>query len=82
MKTKLGDILSYEYQQFHPLVRRDVYVMLFVKTATSVYRDIKDNSAVGCVNSVAKTLSKDGAIAFLILTVADLGDDMAVTQLY
>ncbi|HHU84525.1 MAG TPA: altronate dehydratase [Clostridiales bacterium] len=87
MKTKLGDILSYEYQpNFTPLVPKEpFYINAFVRENgdIGIRNDIWIIPTVGCVNSVAKTLSeKTGAIAFSHpYGCSQLGDDMTVTQL-
>lgn len=87
MKTKLGDILSYEY--------RPNFTELTPETPFSINAYIRENGdigirndiwivpTVGCVNSIAKALSeKTGAIAFSHpYGCSQLGGDHKTTQL-
>lgn len=87
MKTKLGDILSYEY--------KPDYVELTPKEPFAINAYVRENGdigirndiwivpTVGCVNSIAKQLAeKTGAIHFAHpYGCSQLGDDNKTTQL-
>ena len=87
MKTKLGDILSYEYNP--------AYTELEAKEPFTINAYVRENGdigirndiwivpTVGCVNSIAKQLSeKTGAIHFSHpYGCSQLGDDNKTTQL-
>ena len=87
MKTKLGDILSYEYNpNFTPLAIEEPFIInAYVRPNgdIGIRNDIWIVPTVGCVNSIAKQLSeKTGAICFEHpYGCSQLGDDMTVTQL-
>lgn len=87
MKTKLGDILSYEYKpDFAGLVpEKPFYINAYVRENgdIGIRNDIWIVPTVGCVNSIANQLSeKTGAICFSHpYGCSQLGDDMKVTQL-
>ena len=87
MKTKLGDILSYEYTPCFTLSEReepftiDAYIR--ENGDIGIRNDIWIVPTVGCVNSIAKHLSeKTGAIPFSHpYGCSQLGGDMKTTQL-
>lgn len=87
MKTKLGDILSYEYSpKLTPLPEKKPFtVNAFIRENgdIGIRNDIWIVPTVGCVNSIAKQLSeKTGAIAFSHpYGCSQLGGDMTTTQL-
>lgn len=87
MKTKLGDILSYEYTpNFENLSEKEPFeISAFVRENgdIGIRNDIWIIPTVGCVNSIAKQLSeKTGAICFSHpYGCSQLGDDMKITQL-
>ena len=87
MKTKLGDILSYEYEpDFRALEEKEpLSINAYVRRNgdIGIRNDIWIVPTVGCVNSIAKQLSeKTGAIAFSHpYGCSQLGDDMKITQL-
>ena len=87
MKTKLGDILSYEYTPgfAFPEKEEPFYINAFVRENgdIGIRNDIWIVPTVGCVNSIGKILSeKTGAIYFSHpYGCSQLGDDMKVTQL-
>lgn len=87
MKTKLGDILSYEYcPDFEELTPEEpFYINAYVRENgdIGIRNDIWIVPTVGCVNSIAKKLSeKTGAICFSHpYGCSQLGDDMRITQL-
>ncbi len=87
MKTKLGDILSYEYTPcFTALTPEEPFTInayLRDNGDIGIRNDIWIIPTVGCVNSIAKTLSeKTGAISFSHpYGCSQLGDDMRITQL-
>ena len=87
MKTKLGDILSYEYNPtFEELAPKKPFtIKAFVRENgdIGIRNDIWIIPTVGCVNSIAKQLAeKTGAIYFSHpYGCSQLGDDMKVTQL-
>lgn len=87
MKTKLGDILSYEYKpDFRELTPRDpFFINAYIRENgdIGIRNDIWIIPTVGCVNSIAKKLSeKTGAICFSHpYGCSQLGGDMKVTQL-
>lgn len=87
MKTKLGDILSYEYEpDFKALEEKEpLSINAYVRRNgdIGIRNDIWIVPTVGCVNSIAKQLSeKTGAIAFSHpYGCSQLGDDMKITQL-
>ena len=87
MKTKLGDILSYEYnpnfEESAP--KKPLTIKAFVRENgdIGIRNDIWIVSTVGCVNSIAKQLAeKTGAIHFSHpYGCSQLGDDSKTTQL-
>lgn len=87
MKTKLGDILSYEYNpKITELAPKEPFTIeAFVRENgdIGIRNDIWIIPTVGCVNSIAKKLSeKTGAICFSHpYGCSQLGDDMKITQL-
>jgi altronate hydrolase len=87
MKTKLGDILSYEYRpDFKALASAEPFTInAYVRDNgdIGIRNDIWIIPTVGCVNSIAKQLSeKTGAICFSHpYGCSQLGDDMKITQL-
>ena len=87
MKTKLGDILSYEYTPdfTFPPAEEPFMIDAFVRKNgdIGIRNDIFIIPSVGCVNSIAKQLSeKTGAIAFSHpYGCSQLGGDMETTQL-
>ena len=87
MKTKLGDILSYEYNPHFSVPEKETpfTVNAFVRENgdIGIRNDIWIVPTVGCVNSIGKLLSeKTGAIYFSHpYGCSQLGDDMKVTQL-
>ena len=87
MKTKLGDILSYEYTpDFAELEPKEPFTIeAYVRENgdIGIRNDIWIVSTVGCVNSIAKQLSeKTGAIHFSHpYGCSQLGDDNRTTQL-
>ncbi len=87
MKTKLGDILSYEYTpNFSDLKKREPFTInAFVRENgdIGIRNDIWIVPTVGCVNGIAKQLSeKTGAISFAHpYGCSQLGGDHETTQL-
>lgn len=87
MKTKLGDILSYEYKPcFEPLTEKTpCEISAFVRKNgdIGIRNDIWIVPTVGCVNPIAKQLSeKTGAITCAHpYGCSQLGDDNKTTQL-
>ena len=87
MKTKLGDILSYEYApEFSELAPIEPFTIEAFERENGeigIRNDIWIVPTVGCVNSIAKILSeKTGAICFSHpYGCSQLGDDMKITQL-
>ena len=87
MKTKLGDILSYEYAPyFEELSQEEPFTInAYIRENgdIGIRNDIWIVPTVGCVNGIAKTLSeKTGAICFSHpYGCSPLGDDMKITQL-
>lgn len=87
MKTKLGDILSYEYSPYSGYLSPEepFYINAYVRENgdIGIRNDIWIIPTVGCVNSIAKKLSeKTGAICFPHpYGCSQLGDDMKITQL-
>ena len=87
MKTKLGDILSYEYKpNFSKLPEEEPFeISAYMRENgdIGIRNDIWIIPTVGCVNPTAKQLAeKTGAIAFSHpYGCSQLGDDMKVTQL-
>lgn len=87
MKTKLGDILSYEYTpDYEELLPEEPFIInAFIRENgdIGIRNDIWIIPTVGCVNSIAKKLSeKTGAICFSHpYGCSQLGDDMRITQL-
>ncbi len=87
MKTKLGDILSYEYKpdfrELTPKVPFFINAYIRENGDIGIRNDIWIIPTVGCVNSIAKKLSeKTGAICFSHpYGCSQLGGDMKVTQL-
>ena len=86
MKTKLGDILSYEYKpSFEAIQEKEpFYINAFIRDSgdIGIRNDIWIIPTVGCVNSIGKKLSeKTGAIYFSHpYGCSQLGDDMKTTQ--
>lgn len=87
MKTKLNDILSYEYApDFEPLTPEKPFeINAYVRDNgdIGIRNDIWILPTVGCVNGIAKQLAeKTGAISFFHpYGCSQLGDDMKITQL-
>ncbi len=87
MKTKLNDILSYEYaphfKEFSKKEPFSINAYLRENGDIGIRNDIWIIPTVGCVNSIAKQLSeKTGAIPFSHpYGCSQLGDDMRITQL-
>lgn len=87
MKTKLGDILSYEYKpdfkELTPEAPFTINAYIRRNGDIGIRNDIWIVPTVGCVNSIAKQLSeKTGAICFSHpYGCSQLGDDNKVTQL-
>ena len=87
MRTKLGDILSYEYTPdfTYPEPEEPFYIKAFVRENgdIGIRNDIWIVPTVGCVNSIGKILAeKTGAIYFSHpYGCSQLGDDMKITQL-
>ena len=87
MKTKLGDILSYEYApEFSELAPIEPFTIEAFERENGeigIRNDIWIVPTVGCINSIAKILSeKTGAICFSHpYGCSQLGDDMKITQL-
>ncbi len=87
MKTKLGDILSYEYTPNFTLPEKEepfeIKVYERENGEIGIRNDIWIVPTVGCVNSVAKALAeKTGAVAFSHpYGCSQLGGDMETTQL-
>ena len=87
MKTKLGDILSYEYapefSELEPIEPFTIEAFERENGEIGIRNDIWIVPTVGCVNSIAKRLSeKTGAICFSHpYGCSQLGDDMKITQL-
>ena len=87
MKTKLGDILSYEYTpSFESLEAKEPFTInAYIRENgdIGIRNDIWIIPTVGCVNSIAKQLAeKTGAICFSHpYGCSQLGDDMKITQL-
>ena len=87
MKTKLGDILSYEYKpDFTPLQPKEPFtIRAFVRKNgdIGIRNDIFIVPTVGCVNSIAKNLAeKTGAVCVSHpYGCSQLGDDQKITQL-
>lgn len=87
MKTKLGDILSYQYTPrfSFPEAEEPFTIRAFVRENgdIGIRNDIWIVPTVGCVNSIGKLLAeKTGAIYFSHpYGCSQLGDDMKVTQL-
>ena len=87
MKTKLGDILSYEYKpEFSPLSPEEPFeIKAYIREngGIGIRNEIWIVPTVGCVNPIAKQLAdKTGAIAFSHpYGCSQLGDDMKITQL-
>ena len=87
MKTKLGDILSYEYSPeficLSPKTPFEIKAYIRKNGDIGIRNDIWIVPTVGCINSTAKELSKKtGAIALSHpYGCSQLGDDMKITQL-
>ncbi len=87
MKTKLSDILSYEYTPDfsypEPMEPFEINAYIRENGDIGIRNDIWIVPTVGCVNSIAKQLSeKTGAVAFSHpYGCSQLGDDMKITQL-
>ncbi len=86
-KTKLGDILTYDYKpdfEF-PKPKKPFMIRAFVRKNgdIGIRNDIFIVPTVGCVNSIAKALSeKTGAVCFAHpYGCSQLGDDQKITQL-
>ena len=87
IKTKLSDILSYEYTPDfsypEPMEPFEINAYIRENGDIGIRNDIWIVPTVGCVNSIAKQLSeKTGAVAFSHpYGCSQLGDDMKITQL-
>lgn len=87
MKTKLGDILSYEYApKFTELTPKEPFTInAYVREngEIGIRNDIWIVCTVGCVNSIAKQLANEtGALVFTHpYGCSQLGDDMKITRL-
>ena len=87
MKTKLGDILSYEYNpdytDLEPIEPFTINAFVRENGDIGIRNDIWIVPTVGCVNSIAKQLAeKTGAIHFAHpYGCSQLGDDNKTTQL-
>lgn len=87
MKTKLGDMLTYEYApDFEALKPAEpFYINAFVRENgdIGIRNDIWIIPTVGCVNSIGKILAeRTGALYFSHpYGCSQLGDDMKITQL-
>ena len=87
MKTKLGDILSYEYNpdytNLDPIEPFTINAYVRENGDIGIRNDIWIVPTVGCVNSIAKQLAeKTGAIHFSHpYGCSQLGDDNKTTQL-
>lgn len=87
MKTKLGDILSYEYnpcfKELSPEEPFTINAYIRKNGEIGIRNDIWIVPTVGCVNSIAKQLSeKTGAVCFSHpYGCSQLGDDNRITQL-
>ncbi|MBR5437769.1 MAG: altronate dehydratase [Clostridia bacterium] len=87
MKTKLGDMLSYEYtpnfEELSPIEPFEIEAYERENGDIGIRNDIWIVPTVGCVNSAAKTLAdKTDAIAFSHpYGCSQLGGDMETTQL-
>ena len=87
MKTKLGDILEYEYNPdfTEPELKEPFTINAYVRENgdIGIRNDVWIVPTVGCVNSIAKQLSeKTGAICFAHpYGCSQLGDDNRITQL-
>lgn len=87
IKTKLGDILSYEYapdyKELSPKEPFTINAYVRKNGNIGIRNDILIIPTVGCVNAIAKQLSeKTDAIAYSHpYGCSQLGDDMRVTQL-
>ena len=87
MKTKLGDILSYEYKpdytELEPKEPFTINAYVRENGEIGIRNDIWIVPTVGCVNSIAKQLAeKTGAIHFSHpYGCSQLGDDNKTTQL-
>lgn len=87
MKTKLGDILSYEYNpnytELEPIDPFTINAYVRENGDIGIRNDIWIVPTVGCVNSIAKQLAeKTGAIHFAHpYGCSQLGDDNKTTQL-
>lgn len=87
MKTKLGDILDYEYTpDFDALASKEPFTVNVYQRKNGdigIRNDIWIIPTVGCVNSIAKQLAEEtGATAFSHpYGCSQLGDDSKTTQL-
>ncbi len=87
MKTRLGDILSYEYKPDfeYPEAEEPFFIHAYVRKNgdIGIRNDIWIVPTVGCVNSIAKMLAeKTGAVCFSHpYGCSQLGDDQKITQL-
>ena len=87
MKTKLGDMLNYEYtpeySELSPLEPFEFSAYVRENGDIGIRNDVWIIPTVGCVNSIAKKLSeKTGALTFSHpYGCSQLGDDHRITQL-
>ncbi len=87
MKTKLGEILSYEYkpdfEEIQPEQPFEINAYVRENGDVGIRNDIWIIPTVGCVNSIAKQLADEtGAICFSHpYGCSQLGGDMRITQL-
>ena len=87
MKTKLGDMLNYEYapeySKLSPLKPFEFSAYVRENGDIGIRNDVWIIPTVGCVNSIAKKLSeKTGALTFSHpYGCSQLGDDHRITQL-
>lgn len=87
MKTKLNDVLDYEYtpdfKELTPATAFEIEAFVRKNGEIGIRNDIWIVPTVGCVNSIGKALSeKTGAIYFSHpYGCSQLGDDMKITQL-
>lgn len=87
MKTKLGDVLSYEYQpnfeKLSPIEPFEIEAYIRENGDIGIRNDVWIVPTVGCVNSIAKRIAGEtGAICFPHpYGCSQLGGDMKTTQL-
>jgi altronate hydrolase len=87
MKTKLNDVLNYEYtpsfEELIPIPAFEIDAFVRKNGEIGIRNEIWIIPTVGCVNSIGKALSeKTGAIYFSHpYGCSQLGDDMKITQL-